>query len=174
MESQQTTHRDQSLDNVEQLPSGFFPSPENNSPTFSSPTAAGANENTSYTKKHHRVVVIAYDHSNYGDAMIAKAIRLNLLRTSDDIRILHIVSQTDYKTLFTPMLSASGTSGLSDRKSESNIMEDAADAMMWQIIGSLKKLGVIYLFRQKRHGVELKLMPLYLLVQSCILGRFKR
>jgi hypothetical protein len=150
MESQQPTSLDQRLDNVENLPAGFFPTPESSSPTLES---AALTEGAVHHKKP-RVIVVAYDHSNYGDAMIAKAIRLNLLRTSDDIRILHIVSQSDYSTLFAPMISGSGTSASGNLEADSNVIESVADAMIWEIINSLRKLGVMHI--ESRGSFEFK------------------
>ncbi|KAL0084789.1 hypothetical protein F4703DRAFT_1856071 [Phycomyces blakesleeanus] len=47
-----------------------------------------------------RTVVIAYDHTNQSDALLAKAIRLGMIAPSDDIRILHIICQDEFKKLF--------------------------------------------------------------------------
>jgi hypothetical protein len=147
MDSQQQPNLDQRLDAVEHLPTGFFPSPET-TPTH---------------EKKSRVVVIAYDHSNYGDAMIAKAINLQLVSASDDIRILHIVSQHDYSTLFAPMVSGSGTSASGNLEADSNVMESVADAMIWEIINSLRKHGVMYLCKKKIY-MNLKPIPLHSLI----------
>lgn len=143
MEQQPSQSLDQRLENLNTLPTGFFPSPA--SPL--SPTTAhaelGAEPSTHGNHTHkRRVVVVAYDHSNYGDAMISKSIRLGLIRPSDDIRLLHIVSQSDYRNLFAPMLSATGTSGGIHESVLDSTMASAADAMIYEVINSLRKIGV--------------------------------
>lgn len=123
------TSLDQRLEKLDRLPTEFFPSPKPESTE----------------KRHHhkpRVVVVAYDHSNYSDAMIAKCIRLDMLRPTDDIRILHVVSQSDYRTLFAPMTSSSATSGGIRSEVLDTTMENAADALIYEIINVLRKRGV--------------------------------
>lgn len=117
------------LPDLERLSTKFFPSP--------------APDYDEYKEHHkHRVVVVAYDHSHYGDAVIAKSIRLGLLKPTDDIRILHIVSQTDYRTLFNPMISAQGTSGVFNEENLDNTLSNVADVLICEIINSLRKIGV--------------------------------
>jgi hypothetical protein len=91
-----------------------------------------------------RTIVIAYDQSNYGDAVIAKAIKAGLITVEDDVRLLHIVSKADYRALFSPMK----TSGVHKEPLESN-MTATSDAFIGEIINVLKKDGVsICLFAQ--------------------------
>jgi hypothetical protein len=140
---QHTDSLDQDLDKIERLPTGFFPAPADHTGTTTS-TAVGTTEETTITTTHkRRVIVVAYDHSNYGDAMIAKSIRLDLLRTTDDIRIVHIVNQMDYKAIFTPMISDTGVEGnlLQDRDLQKRI-EYATDNLLYEIVSCLKKHGV--------------------------------
>ncbi|GAA5796953.1 hypothetical protein HPULCUR_002331 [Helicostylum pulchrum] len=108
------------------LPSEFFPSPAQTP-----------------LSDHHRprVVVVAYDHSLYGDAVIAKAIKLDMLRPTDDIRILHILNQTDYKNLFSPMVSSGGTSGYVREDDIDSTLSQVADAFMFEVIQALRKIG---------------------------------
>lgn len=122
---------------LERLPTGFFPSPQE---TTSPATAATS---TTSTTEHPRTIVVAYDYSNYGDAMIAKSIRLGLLRTTDNIHIVHIVSQMDYRAMFNPMISDTGTQGnlLQDRDLDKR-METAADNFIYEMINVLRKHGV--------------------------------
>lgn len=122
----ESTSPDQRLN---RLPTEFFPLP---------------NPEPAERGHHHkpRVVVVAYDHSNYSDAMIAKCIRIGMLRPTDDIRILHIVSQSDYRTLFAPMSSSSATSGGIRSEVLDTSMENAADALIYEIINVLRKRGV--------------------------------
>ncbi|KAI8882074.1 hypothetical protein K501DRAFT_221802 [Backusella circina FSU 941] len=72
--------------------------------------------------------------------MIAKAIGLGFMGPNDDIRILHIVNQNDYRTLFSPLVSANGTSGTHHDFAEENMI-GAADDLIWQVIHVLKKRG---------------------------------
>jgi hypothetical protein len=123
---------DQRLEKLDRLPTGFFPSPK--------PEPATVTDNSKHYHKP-RVVVVAYDHSNYSDAMIAKSIRNGTLRPTDDIRILHIVNQSDYRTLFSPMISGAGTTGNHDHHLDSTL-ENAADAFIYEIINVLRKKGV--------------------------------
>lgn len=118
------------LPELERLPTKFFPSPVlENDPNDEHPDK-------------HRVVVVAYDHSHYGDAVIAKSIHLGLLRPTDDIHIVHIVNQTDYRTLFDPMLSANGTSGRIREEDLDTTLSNVADAFIYEIINTLRKKGV--------------------------------
>ncbi|KAG2236110.1 hypothetical protein BDF21DRAFT_462700 [Thamnidium elegans] len=107
------------------LPSEFFPSPAQ----------------TPLSDHRPRVIVIAYDHSLYGDAVISKAIKLDMLRPTDDIRILHIISQTDYKNLFSPMNSSGGTSGFAREDDMDSTLYQVADAFMYEVIQALRKIG---------------------------------
>ncbi|KAI8976031.1 hypothetical protein BDB01DRAFT_908490 [Pilobolus umbonatus] len=147
------------------LPTTFFPSP-----------------NEADTKESRpRSIVVAYDHSNYGDAMIAKAIRLGILRTTDDICLLHIINQTDFRHLFSPMLSANETS------TDYGVMQDddmvtASDAILWEIINVLKKHGFQHVKSEVLRGDPKESItdfcrltkPLYLLTGSRGLGVIKR
>ncbi|KAI8886253.1 adenine nucleotide alpha hydrolases-like protein [Backusella circina FSU 941] len=99
------------------LPTTFFPVPHQNG-------------------HKGRTIVIAYDQSNYGDAVIAKAIQVGLISIQDDIRLLHIVSEADYRALFSPM----ANSGVHKEPLDSN-MTAAADAFIGEIINVLKKHG---------------------------------
>lgn len=111
------------------LPAEFFPTPAPLSPETEHP-------------RKPRVIVVAYDHSLYGDAVIAKSIKLGMLRPSDDIRILHIVSQSDYTTMFNPMISAGGTSCSSRDDVMESTLSQVADAFMYEVIQALRKIGV--------------------------------
>jgi hypothetical protein len=127
------------------LPTAFFPAP----------SVVSKNSKP-------RVVNIAYDQSNFGDAMIAKAIGLGFLNPNDDIRILHIVNQSDYTTLFSPMISANVTNGTHHDFAEENII-GAADDLIWQVINVLKKRGVgigLLLLRKK-------MIKIFFLVSKC-------
>ncbi|KAL7312266.1 hypothetical protein PS15m_008049 [Mucor circinelloides] len=139
MEQQPPQH----LENLNTLPTGFFPSPASPlSPTTTDTALEGEPSTHGHHTHKHRVVVVAYDHSNYGDAMISKSIRLGLIRPSDDIRLLHIVNQADYRNLFSPMLSANGTAGgIREDVLDSNLAS-AADAMTYEVINCLRKIGV--------------------------------
>lgn len=139
MEPSADNSLNQRLENLNTLPTGFFPSPT--SPTSPNAVPQEASTHGKHTHKH-RVIVVAYDHSNYGDAMISKSIRLGLIRTSDDIRLLHIVSQSDYHNLFAPMLSATGTSaGIHEDVLDANL-DSVAYSMIYEVINSLRKIGV--------------------------------
>lgn len=128
---------EQQLEGLTRLPTNFFPSP--------------SSDTVENTKAHKpRVVVIAYDHSNYGDAMIAKAIRLGLITPSDDIRILNIVSQTDYTNIFAPLLSAHNTTAGIHGRALTSYAADAADVLIWEVINVLRKNGVKYTIRDGR------------------------
>lgn len=145
MEPSADNSLDQRLENLNTLPTGFFPSPA--SPASpASPTSPNAAPQEASTHGRHthkrRVIVVAYDHSNYGDAMISKSISLGLIRTSDDIRLLHIVSQSDYRNLFAPMLSATGTSGGIREEVLDSDMANAANSMIYEVVNSLRKIGV--------------------------------
>jgi hypothetical protein len=120
---------EQHLEGLNRLPTNFFPAP--------------IEPASSFTKADNpRVVVLAYDHSNYGDAMIAKAIRLGLIKPSDDLRILNIVSQTDFTNIFAPLLSAHSTAtGAHGGALPSNVA-NAAEVLIWEIINCLRKNGV--------------------------------
>ncbi|KAI7891944.1 uncharacterized protein EV154DRAFT_506445 [Mucor mucedo] len=127
------------LPDLERLSTKFFPSPV-------------ADHEEYKEHKKHRVVVVAYDHSHYGDAVIAKSIRLGLLRPTDDIRILHIVSQTDYRTLFDPMISAQSTSGGFNEENLDNTLSNVADAFIHEIINSLRKIGFTHVKSEVLRG----------------------
>ncbi|CAO3649518.1 unnamed protein product [Mucor hiemalis] len=162
----ESTSPDQRLN---RLPTEFFPLP---------------NPDIAERGHHHkpRVVVVAYDHSNYSDAMIAKCIRIGMLRPTDDIRILHIVSQSDYRTLFAPMSSSSATSGGIRSEVLDTSMENAADALIYEIINVLRKRGFEHVSSEVMRG-DPKLSitdycrlskPVYLLTGTRGLGAVKR
>lgn len=111
------------------LPQEFFPTPAR----------------TPLTDERPRVIVVAYDHSLYGDAVIAKAIKLDMLRPTDDVRILHIINQSDYKNLFSPMISSGGTSGYVREDDIDSTLSQVADAFMYEVIQALRKIGVSFL-----------------------------
>ncbi|KAI8984191.1 hypothetical protein BDF20DRAFT_370868 [Mycotypha africana] len=130
-----------------------------------------------------RVIVIAYDHSNYSDAMIAKAIKLNMIRPTDDIRIVHIVSQNDYRTLFAPMLatSVSTTSGVLQSEMDTN-MSHAVNVMMYELTHTLGKHGFFNVSSDVLRGDPKASIadycritkPLYLITGTRGLGAVKR
>ncbi|KAI9474278.1 MAG: hypothetical protein EXX96DRAFT_611074 [Benjaminiella poitrasii] len=129
------TSIEQRLDESNRLPEGFFPEPQ------LSPSHLQVTGSHKASKPKHRVIVIAYDHSNYGDAMIAKIIRLGFIKPTDDIRLLNIVNQTDYRTLFGPMLTAQNTSSIRDIDPNDTTVKQVADAMLWEVITALRKIG---------------------------------
>lgn len=145
------------LDNLPpltRLPTTFFPSP---SKTFDG--------------QESRIVAIAYDYSNYGDAMIAKSIHSDLLRPNDDIRILYVMNQNDYHNLFTPMLTVYGTNRNYD-DSQDAYLRNAVDTFMWEIITVLNKRGVsvftFFFFFFYTTGIN------ETLVSQCIFRNFER
>ncbi|KAG0167986.1 DNA-binding protein rfx2 [Apophysomyces sp. BC1034] len=101
---------------------------------------AGSSKPQHHTSQNHgRIIVLAYDHTKDSDAMLAKAIRAGLVQPEDDIRICHIMSQTDYRTLFSPLLRASP-----DAKHIEVPEDDMAfvkDALIYEIIKVLQKHG---------------------------------
>lgn len=106
------------------LPTKFFPEPQQHA-----------------DPDHSRVIVLAYDHTEDSDAMLAKAIRTGLVRPKDDIRICHIMSQTDYRTLFSPLLRTSpADAGV--QTDDSDNMAFVKDALIYEIIRVLQKHGV--------------------------------
>ncbi|KAG1113226.1 hypothetical protein G6F42_014523 [Rhizopus arrhizus] len=173
----------QHLENLNTLPTGFFPSPASPLSPTTTDTALEGEPSTHGNHTHrHRVVVVAYDHSNYGDAMISKSIRLGLIRPSDDIRLLHIVNQADYRNLFSPMLSANGTAGgIREDVLDSNLAS-AADAMTYEVINCLRKIGFSRVSSEILRGDPKESItdycrmtkPVYLLTGSRGLGAVKR
>ncbi|CAO3608521.1 unnamed protein product [Mucor fragilis] len=183
MEQQPSQSLDQRLENLNTLPTGFFPSPASPLSPTTTHAELGAEPSTHGNHTHkRRVVVVAYDHSNYGDAMISKSIRLGLIRPSDDIRLLHIVSQSDYRNLFAPMLSATGTSGGIHESVLDSTMASAADAMIYEVINSLRKIGFSHITSEILRGDPKESItdycrmskPAYLLTGSRGLGAVKR
>ncbi|KAI8642207.1 hypothetical protein BD408DRAFT_443714 [Parasitella parasitica] len=180
MQQQASQSLDQRLENLNTLPTNFF-----SLPALPASPVTDTQEEPSTHGKHtgkRRVIVVAYDHSNYGDAMISKSIHLGLIRTSDDIRLLHIVSQSDYRNLFAPMLSANGTSGgIQEDVLDSN-MASAADAMVYEVINALKKIGFTHVTSEILRGDPKDSItdycrmskPVYLLTGSRGLGAVKR
>jgi hypothetical protein len=124
------TNTDQRLNDLERLPTRFFPGP-----------VAESGSSSEHPHKP-RVIVVAYDHSDYGDAVIAKSIRLGWLRPIDDIRILHIVSQSDYRTLFNPMLPANSAFGGVREELIDSTLSNVADAFIYEVVNALRKIGV--------------------------------
>lgn len=122
-----TNSLDQQLEGIDRLPTGFFPS--------------------SSVQHHHdkkRLIVIAYDHSTFGDAMIAKSIHLSLIKPTDIIRILNVVSHAEYRNMFAPMLTDINKAklGLHETPTLDTHLASAADNMINEIINCLKKNGV--------------------------------
>ncbi|CEG78741.1 hypothetical protein RMATCC62417_13306 [Rhizopus microsporus] len=155
------------LDNLPpltRLPTTFFPSPPK-----------------TFDGQESRVVAIAYDYSNYGDAMIAKSIHSDLLRPSDDIRILYVMNQNDYHNLFTPMLTVYGTNGNYD-DSQDAYLRNAVDTFMWEIITVLNKRGFHNVSSEILRGDPKEVIidycravkPVYLLAGTRGLGAVKR
>ncbi|KAI7905282.1 uncharacterized protein BX663DRAFT_541476 [Cokeromyces recurvatus] len=177
METTTTTSAsaEQRLDeNANRLPEGFFPKPQQDV----SMDQAGLNKG----QHKRRIIVIAYDHSNYSDAMIAKAIHLSLINPTDDIRLINVVSQSDYRTMFSSMLSSQQTSGIHEVSHNDTIVHDAADAMLWEIIKTLKQSGFENVSSEVLQGDPKAsitdfcriVKPAYLLTGSRGLGAVKR
>lgn len=108
------------LPELTKLPTTFFPSPQ-----------PSGNENP-------RTIAVAYDYSNYGDAMIAKSIHSDLLRPTDDIRLVYIVNQNDFRNFMAPMMPGYGSSAdVAD-----TYFKNFVGAFMWEITTVLNKRGV--------------------------------
>ncbi|KAF7728936.1 hypothetical protein EC973_005331 [Apophysomyces ossiformis] len=109
---------------LQPLPTKFFPEPLH----------LDTNPN------HNRTIVIAYDHTKDSDAMLAKAIRTGLVRPDDDIRICHIMNQSDYRTLFAPQSQAT-TADISHAEIPEDTMAFVKSALIYEIIRVLQKHG---------------------------------
>ncbi|KAI8372831.1 uncharacterized protein BYT42DRAFT_547875 [Radiomyces spectabilis] len=112
------------------LPTSFFPAPPH----------------PEVKRTDSRLIVIAYEHSKDSDALISKCIRLGFIRPSDDIRILHILNQSNMRTIFsdafTPSTGYDAASAIYDKaESESNLMHRVAETLIWEIIRVLRKHG---------------------------------
>ncbi|KAI8090926.1 uncharacterized protein B0P05DRAFT_527996 [Gilbertella persicaria] len=176
---------DQQLEQLRPLPTEFFPSPEPGLP--SSPTAEANSSSVPPPEHHHRhrdkrVIAIAYDQSNYADAMISKAIRLSLIRPTDDIRLVHIIDQSDYRNLFTPLLSGSKTSTRGYDDEPNPTLDSVSSAMIWEVVNALRKLGFKHVSSEVLRGDPKQsitdycrmVKPVYLLSGTRGFGAIKR
>ncbi|KAI9031723.1 hypothetical protein CLU79DRAFT_729793 [Phycomyces nitens] len=115
------------MESLQRLPTDFMPSPA----VHQGPDLK-------------RTVVIAYDHTNQSDALLAKAIRLGVITPADDIRILHIICQDEFKKLFanTNMTEAYASHYISrEDTGHDSAMMVAADMIMDDIIDVLDRHG---------------------------------
>ncbi|KAG1336773.1 hypothetical protein G6F62_006146 [Rhizopus arrhizus] len=112
------------LSELARLPTTFFPSPSPSSSSVEKP----------------RIIAVAYDYSNYGDAMIAKSIHSDILRPTDDIRLVYIINQADYRNLFVSMVPSLGAGGVCNDLADT-YLRNVVDTFMWEIITALNKRG---------------------------------
>ncbi|KAI8360013.1 hypothetical protein BD560DRAFT_405209 [Blakeslea trispora] len=165
---------------ITRLPTNFFPFPDHASP-YSPKSVSGTDENEGYLGRYQRTIVIAYDQSNYADAMISKAICLNVIRPTDDIRLVHIIDQSDYRHLFVPLLSGStiATHGCVDQDVR---LDDISSAMIWEIVNALRRLNFKFVSSEVLRGDPKETLadycyavkPTYLICGTRGFGAFKR
>ncbi|CAO3693494.1 unnamed protein product [Rhizopus stolonifer] len=148
------------LSELTRLPTTFFPSPQ-----------PSGNENP-------RTIAVAYDYSNYGDAMIAKSIHSDLLRPTDDIRLVYIVNQNDFRNFMAPLMPGYGSSAdVADTYFKSFV-----GAFMWEITTVLNKRGFNNVSSEILRGNPKEVIsdycravkPSYLVTGSRGLGAVKR
>ncbi|KAI9283254.1 hypothetical protein BY458DRAFT_495967 [Sporodiniella umbellata] len=150
-----------SLPPLARLPTNFFPSPR-------------VHEN-----QEPRTIVVAYDHSNYGDAMIAKAIHSDMLRPTDKIYLVYIIDQNDFRNFIEPFMLGYGTS--TDDVADAHF-KSFIDAFMWEIVTVLKKRGFDNVSSEILRGSPKEAVidycravkPSYLITGSRGLGSVKR
>ncbi|KAI8358495.1 hypothetical protein EDC96DRAFT_514535 [Choanephora cucurbitarum] len=164
------------------LPTNFFPAP--GTPEPHSPTTeivSGTNQKDGSMDRYQRTIVIAYDQSNYADAMISKAICLGIIRPTDDIRLVHIISQSDYRNLLVPLLSGNTivTRGYIDDDVK---LDDISSAMIWEVVNALRRLDFKFVSSEVLRGDPKETIsdychavkPVYLICGTRGFGAIKR